>query len=796
VLTRAQIRDLRPVYPFPAITGQWKAKKALILNAVDPTIGGVLISGPKGSGKSFLVKALSKILPMIERVGGCSFNCSPSDPTNMCPRCLSLYQAGEKLPIEKVPMKIIQVPLSVTDDMLVGSIDLDRAFEEGVKALRPGLMAEANQNILYIDEVNLLPDHITDSILDAAASGWNIVEREGISVQHPSRFILVGTMNPEEGELRPQILDRFGVFAETKTVDDPDLRVLILKRSEMYSSDPLGFSARFKAEVEKLRTKIEEARMILIEVESPPEVLTMISEVCSKLKVDGFRPDIVAARVMMAFAALRGEKVTTHRDIPLSMELSLGHRTRRSGMASPPSPDEIKDAVEDAEKKVLKFSSSNRIPFIEDGVSVPREFLEILKKKVLRNTLVSFVMFCLFTVTMTYFVETVRSIISPAPLSIWVLLLEFLFSGAVSYFLAHVVQRQKRDEEPTTVVGFTEVSLDGAKSFQPKGEQFIGGVGASGVSKVIYEVDTTSPDLGIKILDEMDDLETTFTKAIPTRRERPLRGGGNNRGQRKKAVSSSSRGRAAWYQVPKGKPRDIALVPTIREAALHQSEGEGHRVKIRPEDIREKVREYRTPYCIVILVDMSMSMIESFENIFESIYNLHKDVYRKRDRVGLVVFKGSKAYIIQHPTANLDLVVEKLRGVGASDFTPLASGLQLSWKVLKQEKLRNRDSVAHLIVISDGIVNVPLSAPLSPLTRRRYTSEAQADAFDVARLLAKEKFCVHVVNTKHSQRDADSMPSLDTGMRLRLSPTQFLMELARVSKGNYEGLTSKKIQVA
>jgi Mg-chelatase subunit ChlI/Mg-chelatase subunit ChlD len=794
VLTRAQIRDSRPIYPFPAIVGQWKAKKALILNAVDPIIGGALISGPKGSGKSLLVKALSKILPMIERVAGCPFNCSPSDPTNMCPSCLSLYQAGETLPIEKVPMKIIQVPLSVTEDMLVGSIDLDRALEEGVKALRPGLIAEANQNILYIDEVNLLPDHITDSILDAAASGWNIVEREGISVQHPSRFILVGTMNPEEGELRPQILDRFGVFAETETVDDPDLRVLILKRSEMYSSDPMGFSARFQDEVEKLRSEIGEARKILFEVESPPEVLAMISEVCSKLKVDGFRPDIVAARVMMAFAALRGEKAVTHGDVPLSMELSLGHRTRRSGMAPPPSPDEIKEAVEDAEKKVLKLGS-NKIPFIKDGVSIPRELLEILKKKALRNALVRFVMFCLLTVMMTYFVETVRSIISPAPLSIWVLLLEFLFSGAVSYFLAHVAGRQKRDEETTTVVDFTEVSLDGAKSFQPTGEQFIGGVGTSGVFKVTYEVDTTSPDLGLKILGEMDDLEITFTQAIPTRRERPLRGGGNSRGRRKKAVSSSSRGRAAWYQVPKGKPKDIALVPTIKEAALHQSEGEGHRVIIRSEDIREKVREYRTPYSIVFLVDMSMSMIESFENIVESIYSLHKDVYRKRDRIGLVVFKGSKAYIIQHPTANLDLVVEKLRGVGASDFTPLASGLQLSWKVLKQEKLRNRDSVAHLIVISDGIVNVPLSAPISPLTRRRYTSEAQADAFDVARLLAKEKFKVHVVNTNHSQRDADSMPSLDTGMRLRLSPTQFLMELARVSKGSYEGLTSKKVQV-
>jgi magnesium chelatase subunit D len=216
-------RGAMPAYPFTATVDQERVKTALILNAVDPTIGGVLISGPKGSGKSLIVRAFSQILPDIEQVADCPFHCSPTDPTNMCPDCLKRLEAGEELPVAMVPMRMIQAPLSVTDDMLVGSIDLDMAVEEGVKALRPGLLAEANQNILYIDEVNLLPDHITDSILDAAASGWNTVEREGVSVQHPSRFILVGTMNPEEGELRPQILDRFGVFAERVARSSPKI---------------------------------------------------------------------------------------------------------------------------------------------------------------------------------------------------------------------------------------------------------------------------------------------------------------------------------------------------------------------------------------------------------------------------------------------------------------------------------------------------------------------------------------------------------------------------------------------
>jgi len=186
-----------PRYPFTAIVGQETAKTALIINAIDPTIGGVLISGPKGSGKSLLVNSLASILPGVEHVDPCLFHCSPIDPTNMCPECLGRFEKDEVLPSTKSRMRVVQLPLSATEDMLVGSIDLGLAMDAGVRALRPGLLAEANQNILYIDEVNLLPDHITDSILDAAASGWNTVEREGISYAHPSRFILIGTMNPE-----------------------------------------------------------------------------------------------------------------------------------------------------------------------------------------------------------------------------------------------------------------------------------------------------------------------------------------------------------------------------------------------------------------------------------------------------------------------------------------------------------------------------------------------------------------------------------------------------------------------
>jgi Mg-chelatase subunit ChlI/Mg-chelatase subunit ChlD len=748
-------------------------------------IGGLLVRGQKGTGKSSAVRALADILPPIVVVKDCPFNCSPFDPTNMCAECLEKHSSSKELEIEEREMKIVSLPIGSTEDRVVGSLDIEKAISEGEKALQPGLLAEANQGILYIDEVNLLPDHITDSILDAAASGWNTVEREGVSVSHPARFILVGTMNPEEGELRPQILDRFSVFAETHSLQTPVSRTQVIKRNEAYRNDPYGFLEMYQEDLEKLRNRIEDAKQLLSDVHVPDEVYSLVSETCSRLKVDGFRPDIVSVKAAKALAAFNRRNVVEREDVTTALEVTLGHRTRRSGLAPPPEKREIRRALKWAERS-QKLNIGMK-PAIVQIIYLPVRLVEGLLRRALVGMVIRALALALLFFSTFYLLDWVRSYIVGISSTPTGFILEGLLSLLFILMINGIVNRRRRKEEIT--LGFMgqdiKLTTSGRLPEASPTQQTETGGGIQGTVSYMNE-DASGLKYGPKILSA---LESMYRRAV-TRRQASTKakGRGSSGGRRVRVVSSSSRGRYAWYQVPDGKPRDVALVPTIKAASLKQVERtrRGSKLVIKPEDIREKVREYSAPYSIVLLVDMSLSMIESVTNIIETIYSLHSEVYRRRDRVGLVVFKGKKAYTLQHPTRNLDLVVKKLREVGASDFTPLAAGLLQAWKTLKQEKLRNRDAVPHLYVVSDGIVNVPLDTPLSPLTRRRYSSDAQADAFDVARLLAKEEIKVHIFNTKHSS--IEGPPSIGEGMRIRLRPTQFLKELARVSKGEYVGL--------
>ena len=342
----------RKILPFTAIVGQEKMKKALILNAINPRIGGVLIRGEKGTAKSTAVRALAELLPEIEVVNGCPFNCNPYDEGEMCDLCYAKKTNGEELEVAKRRMWVVDLPLGATEDRVVGSIDVERAIKEGIKALEPGILAAANRGILYIDEVNLLDDHIADLILDSAAMSINVVEREGVSVAHPAKFILVGTMNPEEGELRPQLLDRFGLQVDVESIADAAKRVEIVKQVESFESDPEGFRTRFEVKQKELREKIVHAKQIINEVEISDDLLRLIADTCIKLGVRTHRAEIVINRTAKTIAAFDGRKKVTLEDVKEAMELALPHRMRRKPF-EPPSLDteKLDEMMSDREKQ-------------------------------------------------------------------------------------------------------------------------------------------------------------------------------------------------------------------------------------------------------------------------------------------------------------------------------------------------------------------------------------------------------------------------------------------------------------
>ncbi len=315
------------IFPFSAIVNQEDMKLGLILNVIDPSIGGLLIMGEKGTAKSTAVRALANLLPEIEVVKGCRFNCDPSGP--YCDECLEKLKKGEILEVERKKMEVVELPLGVTEDRVVGSLDIEFAISHGKKHFEPGILARANRNFLYIDEVNLLEDHIVDLLLDSAAMGINKVEREGISFTHPARFILIGTMNPEEGELRPQFLDRFGLCVEVKAITDKSLRKEVLKRKIEFDSDPSGFLKKWKKEEDAWLTRILKAKKILKEVKLPEEIYDKVVSITSSLNLDGHRGDIVLIKSARAYSAFVEKKEVDKEALKKVAWFSLKHRLKR-----------------------------------------------------------------------------------------------------------------------------------------------------------------------------------------------------------------------------------------------------------------------------------------------------------------------------------------------------------------------------------------------------------------------------------------------------------------------------------
>lgn len=331
----------RLVFPFTAIVGQEEMKLALSLNVIDPKIGGVIIMGDRGTGKSTTIRAITDILPKIEVVKDDPFNSHPTDFDLMSEDIRRAVENGEKIETTQKKVAMVDLPLGATEDRVCGTIDIEKALTEGVKAFEPGLLAKANRGILYVDEVNLLDDHLVDILLDSAASGWNTVEREGISIRHPARFVLVGSGNPEEGELRPQLLDRFGMHSEIRTVRDPELRVQIVEQRSSFDKNPQECLEQYKAGQEEFRQRIVRAQEILSEVTLDYDLRVKISQVCGELDVDGLRGDIVTNRAAKAYAAYNNKTEVTVEDIQAVITMCLRHRLRKDPLETIDSGDKV-----------------------------------------------------------------------------------------------------------------------------------------------------------------------------------------------------------------------------------------------------------------------------------------------------------------------------------------------------------------------------------------------------------------------------------------------------------------------
>jgi magnesium chelatase subunit D len=575
-------------FPFSAIVAMDDMRLALILNAISPAIGGVLVRGEKGTAKSTAVRALTTVLPPVEVITGCRFSCSPSAPDPQCPD----GPHPDGAPAQLRPTRLVELPVGATEDRLTGSLDVGRALTEGVTSFQPGLLAAAHRGVLYVDEVNLLHDHLVDLLLDAAALGISYVERDGVSVQHAARFLLVGTMNPEEGELRPQLLDRFGLTVEAAAPRDPATRAEVVRRRIAFDTDPAALAARFASQESLVAASIAAARARLAAVVLDDAALERIAAVCASFGVDGLRADIVIARAAAAHAAWRGAVTVTREDIRVASRLALPHRCRRDPF-DPPGLDEqqLDDALggegdDEPDPEPPRPGSSE-----DDG---------------------------------------------PAP----------------------------ADDQtaPEPVRGEPSRSAAPRESVRPVGATF-----------------------------------------RARRLEVPGKGHGTA-GRRSRAYTDS--GHTVGAHPPRSAPRDVHLTATLMASAPHQIRRgrTGPGLILDRADLRERRREGRESNLVLFLVDASGSMAarRRMEAVKGAVLSLLLDAYQRRDKVGLICFRGTGAQLLLPPTSSVEAAASRLESMPTGGQTPVTAGLAEAHATLLRERLRDPLRRPLLVVVTDG----------------------------------------------------------------------------------------------
>ncbi|MEU6380553.1 putative cobaltochelatase [Streptomyces sp. NPDC046909] len=611
-------------FPFTAVVGQDDLRLALLLNAVSPAVGGVLVRGEKGTAKSTAVRALSALLPEVAVVAGCRFSCDPAKPDPGCPD--GPHEAG---PGAFRASRMVELPVGASEDRLVGALDIERALAEGVKAFEPGLLADAHRGILYVDEVNLLHDHLVDLLLDAAAMGASYVEREGVSVRHASKFLLVGTMNPEEGELRPQLLDRFGLTVEVAASREPDQRVEVVRRRLAYDDDPSSFATRWADEEAAIRQRIVAARELLPSVRLGDGALRQIAATCAAFEVDGMRADIVMARTATALAAWAGRTEVLAEDVRQAALLALPHRRRRNPFDAPGLDEDKLDQT------LEEFSGSDT----EDEDPDP-----------------------------------------DGP------------GGGGG---------QPPSEGPS--------QDDGGSGAQPEagdgGEPQAGGAGAGEQSAV-----RASEPFRTKVL------------SVPGL-------GDGAAGRRSRA--RTEQGRTTGARRPRGALTKLHLAATVQAAAPHQrARGRsGPGLVLRRDDLRQAAREGREGNLVLFVVDASGSMAarQRMSAVKGAVLSLLLDAYQRRDKVGLVTFRGAAGDVALPPTSSVDAAAARLETLPTGGRTPLAAGLLKAHEVLRVERLRDPARRALVVVVTDGrATGGPEPVALAARAARLFAAEGVA----------------------------------------------------------------------
>ncbi|MCK7621929.1 putative cobaltochelatase [Streptomyces sp. RS10V-4] len=619
-------------YPFTAVVGMADMRLGLLLNAISPAIGGVLVRGEKGTAKSTMVRGLAALMPAVDVVAGCRFSCAPAAPDPGCPDGPhGAAGAGTR------PARMVELPVGASEDRLVGALDIERALSEGVKAFEPGLLADAHRGVLYVDEVNLLHDHLVDLLLDAAAMGASYVEREGVSVRHAARFLLVGTMNPEEGELRPQLLDRFGLTVEVAASRDPEQRVEVVRRRLAYDDDPAGFAARWAGEEQQLRERIAHARELLPSVALGDSALRQIAAVCAAFEVDGMRADIVMARTAGALAAWAGRTEVRPADVRQAALLALPHRRRRNPFDAPGLDEDKLDEVlaetggadgGDEPEPDGPDGGPEGGPEGPGGPDGPDGGPGGLPPQ--------------------DGADREQPADAPRP----------------------EVPRQQEPERP---------ARDGESGREPAGEPAASGPGPE---------------------------QAAVGAAEPFRTRRldvPGLGEGAD-GRRSRA--RTAHGRTTGARRPRGALGKLHLAATVQAAAPHQrSRGRrGPGLVVRRDDLREAVREGREGNLVLFVVDASGSMAarKRMSAVKGAVLSLLLDAYQRRDKIGMVAFRGSGAELALPPTSSVEAGAARLERLPTGGRTPLAEGLLRAHEVLRVERMRDPSRRPLLVVVTDG----------------------------------------------------------------------------------------------